>query len=106
MPTDYDEGYKAGYKAGYKVGYDAGYGDGTDAGHEGGYKAGLDDAKRAAVRVAEKGRFTVSMSSGLYTASLTEQPGISEDSVVSAYDALGKLVARLEAVRTMGRLVL
>lgn len=86
MPTDYDAGYEDGHKAGYEE---------AEA-----------DIQKDAARAAEQGRFTVSMSSGLYTASLTEQPGVSEDSVVSAYDALGKLVVRLESVRTMGRLVL
>ncbi len=86
MPTDYDAGYEDGHKAGYEE---------AEA-----------DIKKDAARVTEKGRFTLTMSGGCFTAGLTDQPGVYETSVVSAYDALGKLVARLESVRTMGRLVL
>lgn len=78
--------------------YDKGY----ETGHRAGHEAGRSYEK--ARQTENNETFTVTMSSDLFTAYRTDEPGIFEKSSVSAHDALGKLVARLYTVRTLGRL--
>lgn len=79
-----------------------------DEGFDDGYDKGCSDTEEQhEKKAAEKHeKYTVTMSKDLYTASVTDEPGVFETSAVSAYDALGRLVARLAPVRTHGRLVL
>lgn len=106
---EYDEGYNDGYEEGERVGRQEGYGDGVESmknDFDKGYEEGVSDTRSEYEKREADGRYTVTMSKDLYTAYVTDEPGVFETSVVSAYDALGRLVARLAPVRTLGRLVL
>lgn len=104
---EYQEGYDDGYAEGERVGRQEGYGDGVESmkdDFDKGYEQGVSDTRAEYKKATAESPYTVTMSKGLFTASVTSDPGVFETSTVSAYDALGKLVARVQSVRTLGAL--
>lgn len=116
------------WKHGYEEGYDEGYEDGKRAVEDDrrekvelleekvdsleeavedllGKLADAEDTIKTYEEEADADdKYTVTMSAGLFTASVTANPAVFETSVLSAHDALGRLIARLGGVRTLGAL--
>jgi|DEB19_MinimDraft_3_1074340.scaffolds.fasta_scaffold234188_1 flagellar biosynthesis/type III secretory pathway protein FliH len=117
MSTDTSDEYERGYEAGRLSAedeYQRGYNNGRDEGYERGYEAGQESSENYAEAEYERGyeagrestEYEVVMRGDLFIASLRAEPAIFETSAVSAHDALGRLVARVGVVHTMGRLSL